>query len=365
MNIPRAVSFSLVLLSLVGCTHRQRGRSFTGPGFAHPLYSYDIDPEGDALLSTDWQLLNYRQDGERYVEKRHEPYYQTISVDFDDDGVVDRKVELPTYDLLFRHRRNSARIGVRSLPLNARDRETEPRALARMVLQQSAGSDFMLYSNGHGVGSVERSYAPRLIREASVAVAGRPAWEMVYDLVSLERHQVHDSAVWRREAVVLVRSGMPFPVTGFTGPRTLPTVMVFTLSAFPEDFSEMLDELMGLIARLHFHDTEDPSTREAALACTEADMVGFVKIYGRQVIVPGLPEAEADCVREALPDLEPGAYSFGREYQPPVPPEPAPTIEQPSVIPASPYAPQPTETPADGEGAAPTDPPSIAADAAG
>lgn len=301
--------------------------SFSGPAYEHPFYSYRIDVEGDGLLPSEWELDNYRRTESGYVEKTRSEYQTLLKVDLDDDGEVDWADDVRLYDLRFRHRRTASVIAIQTVPLSTRNGELDLRILAEMYLEASSGTDRRVYRFDQGVAVSERRYAPRVLRQRAVAVAGRPAWEVVYERVNIEREQVDPNARPQREKVVLVRAGMPFASRHLRGTTifTLPTVMVFALSAPEHEFEAAERDLQGLIERVSWADSAHPGARGAVLRCSERALVGFIAA-GRKVVVPGTDEGEAECIRGAVEGLETGSYSFGRPYEAP-PPEAPPASE--------------------------------------
>ncbi|MAQ15634.1 MAG: hypothetical protein CMN30_12675 [Sandaracinus sp.] len=299
--------------------------------------------EAGRLMPGEWILENYGASGSGYEEKVRGFYSSEMRVDRNGDGELDWSGRVRNWDLRFRHRYSGALLTVVTAPMDQTFAELRADVLAGLLLERISASESRVALLEDGIAVSERTYAPRVISQGPMVVGGRDAWEVVYDRVDVERTRIDPGARPRREAFVVVRTGMPWVVSGGgLSPASLPTAMVFRTSALAADFAEARDALHGLLGRVRYFDAIWPQRREAVLACTQRPVVGFAARMGG-VYVPGVTPEERGCIQQALSGaaLEPGSYSYGH-----TPPEPAaPDVSEPAVAPAvTPNDPPPAES---------------------
>lgn len=236
---------------LVGCTPAGATMNAAGPALVHPNFPYAVaydDQRAKSLMGPDWDLETQRK--------------VTYELDFDNDGGVDVKAELPLPDLLLHSRNTSARLEVTTLLLDPRLAEKELRALLEQVIENGGGTRSLRL--GFEQAAADKRNTTRLLDSEEATLQDRKGLVATLERAAPEQRQ----AGQRRSRLFLLRAPFdyyalrmlpPPPGSDPTNPASQPrknyraykVLLMVAYSNSVEDFEAQYPEFLRLLGKLH------------------------------------------------------------------------------------------------------------------
>lgn len=288
--------------------------------FHHVNYDYSVVAQGGTgeLMSSDWRLDNYAPAAGGAVglgePKVTGPYVAEVGLDGDGDGEFEGRVTLPTFDLLFKHRRDDGRIFLSTFPISQHASERELSVMLRDFVESAAASGEITHNYNGGSSRAAAPMASRILASRPTRVHGFPAHEVVFEVANVQQLELSPSARWERGHVVLVRSEMVFgqrqlyPAVsvpslgrGVGQEPFYPVLMVIGYANHPDEFDAHHDEFRDFLSRVHIGDVWDTSALEAARAQCDIEQLDVMVSDGK-VLFSSLVRRgdEMGCVEDAL-----------------------------------------------------------------
>jgi hypothetical protein len=244
--------------------------------FRHVTYDYGVTlARGSGqLMGDDWRLDNYVATPNGLGEpKRTSAYMSRISLDHDGDDVRDMNLSIPTYDLLFKHRRNDGLIFVSTFPISQHDSERDLSVMLRDYVESASHAGRITHNYQQRTSRTSAQMASRILTSREVSVDGFPAHEVIFEVANVQQLELTPSARWERGHVVLVRTELVFndmqfreraPVTGTTRPpregHFYPVLMVIGYSNHPDEYDAGHPDFRSLLHRIRIGGTLDNRT---------------------------------------------------------------------------------------------------------
>lgn len=288
--------------------------------FHHVNYDYSVVTQGGTgeLMSSDWRLDNYAPStdaspglGEPKVTGG---YVGEVGLDHDGDGEFEGRVTLPTFDLLFKHRRDDGRIFLSTFPISQHAADRELSVMLRDFVESAAASGEITHNYSAGSSRAAAPMASRVLASRPTRVHGFPAHEVIFEVANVQQLELSPSARWQRGHVVLVRPEMVFgqrqlypairvPDLGRgVGQETFyPVLMVIGYANHPDEFDAHHDEFRDLLSRIRIGEVWDTDALEAARAQCDIDQLDVMVSDGK-VLFSSLVQRgdEMRCVEDAL-----------------------------------------------------------------
>lgn len=316
-RIKCSASLVSLTLALAACgAGRYPIASLTNESFRHVTYDYSVAAQGGTgqLMSSDWRLDNYIPSTEGLGEpKETDEYTSRVGLDNDGDGTFETRVTIPTYDLLFKHRRDDGVVFLSTFPISQHASERELSVILRDFVESAAASGEIRHNYVAGSSRVSAPMASRILVSRPVRVHGYPAHEVIFEVANVQQLELSPSARWERGHVVLVRADMVFgqrqrqpsvrvPSVGRgVGQETFyPVLMVIGYANHPDEFDAHHDEFRDLLNRVRIGET-DTRALEAARASCDIDQLDVMVSDGK-VLFSSLVQRgdEMRCVEDAL-----------------------------------------------------------------
>jgi hypothetical protein len=251
-----AVSLSLALGG--GCFAPSRVGWFDDHAFyaARQHYRVRYLPGAEptrALMSERWVLDNFTRDGtgrpgSPIFDARQMARYE---VDTNSDGIVDRWIVEPEYELHFEHADGGAMIWMRSMPLQGALVQRSLPALCHDIVDAmvtgSESSKWMEQGQRLRLGA-------RIVDEGPATFAnGTPAHRMIVELHDLDVPEGNAGRVGAVLHIVLARPAATWNPRGTRGqPGDPPIAVFFGYAARPDQFGAYDGEFEALLARTDF-----------------------------------------------------------------------------------------------------------------
>ncbi len=326
-----------------GCAAMRSG-TFDASGFRHLHYEYQVSADPAGGLVPGWILDNYQADagGEPTKLKVGPGDVRRLSVDANDDGVADDLGPYPVDDLRFRSRQTAGTIWLRSAPMPSGLAETELRVLARMYVDAISGVGLAVMELRPGrATSIERRFATRSVQTTPLAIDGREAFQVTFDVANVDQVQGGGDPRWERAHVVLIRSDLRFVDMGMrrgvNRERLLPVLLVAGYANLPDDFDRELPLFESFLRRVRFETEANRAIRDRVLGCVpRAEVVAYAVVSTFGLITLRSLASNRECIAEAVRGAPIGAVDVWRSFAPRrtpyVPPAPA---AQPPAGPAA------------------------------
>jgi hypothetical protein len=288
--------------------------------FHHVNYDYSVVTQGGTgeLMSGDWRLDNYAPAASGTAglgePKVTGPYVAEVGLDGDGDGEFEGRVTLPTFDLLFKHRRDDGRIFLSTFPISQHASERELSVMLRDFVESAAASGEITHNYNGSSSRAEAPMASRILASRPTRVHGFPAHEVVFEVANVQQLELSPSARWERGHVVLVRAEMVFgqrqlyPAVrvpdlgrGVGQESFYPVLMVVGYANHPDEFDAHHDEFRDFLSRIHIGDVWDTDALEAARAQCDIDQLDVMVSDGK-VLFSSLVQRgdEMRCIEDAL-----------------------------------------------------------------
>ncbi len=248
-------------LVAVGCGH---GSTTAGQALVHSKFPYAVaydDASHKSVLGEDWRLENYRHRDRSDDIERKAGYTLSYAFDFDNDDKPDATRELPYPDLLFLHRKTSARIEISTLLLDERLADKELRVLVQQMVDSRSGTRSLLLGFGREARGVEKRYATRLLDSSPATLGEQQGLVATIERVDLDQLQLDPQARWQRSRLFLVHAPFDYfvsegSVTGTASERSRAlhryrVLLVAEYSNTPEDFEAQYPEFLRLLNKTH------------------------------------------------------------------------------------------------------------------
>lgn len=301
---PRTVAHCVVAAALAYACHSGVGE-FGKLGYQHPEYPYSVrysDEARQLLMPDDWQLDNFYDRGHGLVPKTGDDYEATLYLDVNGDGKSDDVGTVPLFDLRFTHRRTTAVVWLRTVPIEQRLRDKELRVLMDGIVSGISGGGYRtvelegsLYETNN-----EQRYAAKVVRSMNGKLAGRDAYAVVVDVSNVDRLRVDPKAVEARVMIVLARTGLEERVSGRVRDK-FPILLLAEYIGVPSDFDATLPDFVGLLRRITFGGHAGFTLEEAQ----KTEPVG-ASAPPVEAPPPAVPESVADggVPADAAPSVE-------------------------------------------------------------
>lgn len=288
--------------------------------FHHVNYDYSVVTQGGTgeLMSGDWRLDNYAPAASGSAglgePKVTGPYVAEVGLDGDGDGEFEGRVTLPTFDLLFKHRRDDGRIFLSTFPISQHASERELSVMLRDFVESAAASGEITHNYNGRSSRAEAPMASRILASRPTRVHGFPAHEVIFEVANVQQLELSPSARWERGHVVLVRAEMVFGQRqlypsirvpdlgrGVGQESFYPVLMVIGYANHPDEFDAHHDEFRDFLSRIHIGDVWDTDALEAARAQCDIDQLDVMVSDGK-VLFSSLVQRgdEMRCIEDAL-----------------------------------------------------------------
>ena len=317
-RIKCSASLVSLTLALAACgAGRYPIASLTNESFRHVTYDYSVAAQGGTgqLMSSDWRLDNYIPSTEGLGEpKETDEYTSRVGLDNDGDGTFETRVTIPTYDLLFKHRRDDGVVFLSTFPISQHASERELSVMLRDFVESAAASGEITHNYNGSSSRAEAPMASRILASRPTRVHGFPAHEVVFEVANVQQLELSPSARWERGHVVLVRAEMVFgqrqlyPAVrvpdlgrGVGQESFYPVLMVVGYANHPDEFDAHHDEFRDFLSRIHIGDVWDTDALEAARAQCDIDQLDVMVSDGK-VLFSSLVQRgdEMRCIEDAL-----------------------------------------------------------------
>lgn len=299
----------VVSLALSGCAPVRSG-TFDSMGFRHLNLEYRVVPDATGALAGDWTIDNYRPGFQEL--KSGDDNVRALLRDVDGDGDLDDLGAYPVDDLRFRSVRTAGVMWVRSIPLPTSLGGTELRVLARLFVDSITGVGLQVVELRPGaVRGVARRYATRDVQTHAGALDGREAFQVRFEVASVDQAQAGGDARWERAHLVFIRANL---VARF-GYQLLPVLIVAGYSNLPDDFDREAHAFHSLLSRIQLETATTRALRDPVLACAPGvDVVPFtVGPTGLVTLPPGLVGVSG-CVQQAVWSVDLGRIDGWRSF---------------------------------------------------
>jgi hypothetical protein len=218
------------------------------PEFRHFQIGY-VDADARDVTSEGWQPDNYHRDGAGTIRINETDEYSTrYGFDTNNDGAADRTYTRPLYDLRLSHRGDGSVMFVRSIPLRHDLAERTLESLAHDYVDAVAGTTVVAVALTDRVAASASTHATQVVSERELALDRRRAYEIIFDVIDLDQHEVDAAAVSSRVRLVLAR-----PVSGFEYQAnawvTAPMIVALGYAAEPENFERHAADFEDLLRR--------------------------------------------------------------------------------------------------------------------
>lgn len=308
----RLKSFSLLaaltfaLLACAPAAQSFRIATLQNGTFHHVTYDYSVvvQPTG-RLMSEDWRLDNYAPSPTSTGlgrPKVTDPYVSTMGLDDDGDGDYEVQVRIPTYDLLFKHRRDDGVIFLSTFPVSQHAGDRELSIMLRDFVESAALSGQITHKHGDRTVRTSSPMASRILASRPVMVRGFPAHEVIFEVANVQQLELTPSARWERGHVVVVRAEMVFNreqsqrslrVPGahrrIESTTFYPVLMVIGYSNHPDEFDSHYDDFQEFLGRIHIGDVWSTAAIEAVRDGCRLNQLDVV-ISDGQVIRSSIPQ---------------------------------------------------------------------------
>lgn len=249
---------AVTLLALGACASSGSGVLPMDGSYRHEEVAVRVTPSAghslDDLLGVGWALSNFDRDalGRLDRPRRSGPRWSDkVSVDANDDGVIDITTTVPKYDLLYESRTEDASIW---LTVVAVSEQTGQKALPTLAQRYVNGIAGGIYGwNAHAGVMQESRWAAAIVSEAMTTIGSRPAYRFDVDVANLDQLRLTPDARERRLRVVIVRPGdRAYHVGRELVPGGLPVIVTLVMSSTPEAFERNLAALDRLASHVAF-----------------------------------------------------------------------------------------------------------------
>lgn len=322
-TLKRSFSLTILALSVVaalacaGQGSRFPIASLDGEGFHHVTYDYSVlsDPRAGDLLSRDWRLDNYVPSEEGLGEpKEGDDYVAEIGLDSDGDGEYETRVKIPTFDLLYKHRRNDGRLFLSTIPISQYDSERELSVMLRDLVGRASHGGRVTYDFTRGTARASGEMASRILTSRPVTVSGYPAHEVIFEVANVQQLELTPDARWVRSHIVIVRTDFVFtrnqlgpafrvPTIGRSIPTGTfyPVLMVIGYSNHPDEFDDHHPEFRDFVSRVRLSDGFPLDALEATRATCGIEQLDVIVSQGL-VYQSSLPyrSEQAQCASDGL-----------------------------------------------------------------
>ncbi len=298
-------------LAISGCATIRSG-TFDSAGFRHLHLEYRVDHDAAGSLAGDWIIDNYRPDLQQL--KSGVDNVRPLQRDLDGDGTLEDLGPHPVDDLRFRSRQAAGVMWIRSIPLPEALSGTELRVLARMLVDSVTGVGLQFIEIRTGaLQAVQRRYATRDVQTHPGVIDGREAFQVRFEVASVDQAQAGGDARWERVHLMLIRTNLS-ALYNYT--QSLPVVMVAGYRNLPDDFERDAPAFHSLLSRIRFETAATWALRERVLACDpDRDVIPFAVIAptGWVTMPPGLA-GMSGCVQQAMSGIDLGRIEAWRSF---------------------------------------------------
>jgi hypothetical protein len=241
------VLFALAFMA--ACVHAQTGR-FTESSFAGGEgrfgFSY-LDRSGGSLLPGAWRLENWTLDstGRPESQKDQGVYLSEAQWPLPDGSL--RWMQFVTHELRYDHAASGATIWVRVLPMMQREAGLSLKVVAERWANTVSGTvfDYTFY----GAEGAKR-LGSKILATGGVTVGGRPAHQVVFDVVNVDQFEVDPNAPRTRVQAYFVAASVTKDLFSSKGGWQVPACVFIGLAAPAERFDAVMPDFTSLVSRM-------------------------------------------------------------------------------------------------------------------
>lgn len=279
----------MILDSRVGCVlgllvamAGSSGCKTSGPlllpdgGFRHPEYplqvGYGTSAPGE-VLGPHWQLENFQyKNGVAKKPKRSRDYTVEYALDRNDDGKPDLTETWPAVDLRYVHDTTRAVIWLETFPVSSRLAETEPRVLAKGIVDGLSGevTRTAAYARQRGVElrSEGRTVTTFVRQESTCMMGDDEAYSMEFEIADVDQIKLDPERRIRIARLIVIRTGLTWGRPRSTA--RFPVMMVVGYSARPEDYPTFTPDFEMFLADIGVgqEGSETPPEMPSGFTCS-------------------------------------------------------------------------------------------------
>jgi hypothetical protein len=223
--------------------------TFRADGYHNALYGYSIhysDAAAHAFVSDDWVVDNYvmGNDGLPRAPKKDEEYRRERTFEVDNGRKHTRAVDI--YDLRLVHKRSSAVVWVRTIPLEVRDGERDLRVLMQEYAEELSGTGFFA-TDLPNVKVGARQFATKITESHPATLAGFDAFDATIEIANVDQLRLDPAS--RSDVVRVIFARTPYQYViedGYAGIK-LPVLLVVGYLNNPTDFARQQPDFERLL----------------------------------------------------------------------------------------------------------------------
>jgi len=239
----------LLIAAVLGsaCTPSKLGGSLRPDGYHHkllPIHLTSVNRQPNQFVSSDWQLDNFKPGADGWEQKTGAGYTTQAVVDLRGDlsETTGSTTEVPTFDVLLKHRRTGAQMWMRTELLPEPYRERTLESLVAAYAEQLSGTAFIGVAVYPVSVAMSRGYATKLVSSSPTKVGDRDAHEAVIEVANLDQLRLDPQSRSAIMHVVFVDSRYDIYQPGPRGRVRGRAIVVLGYSAQPSSYEAVHDD---------------------------------------------------------------------------------------------------------------------------
>jgi len=220
----------------------------------HYRVTYESD---DRVMSRDWLVENFQTTESGVGPAKWTPsYLRSVSPDMNNDGVPERPVSIPRFDLHLIHSHDGTSLWTQTTPVGGAVGMRDLEVIARDFVDRVGGGSYIEID--WGADAVRERRVGTIIREEGpVRVDSVEGYWVTFDMVSVDQRDVNAEHQGERVTVVVMRPDSRWTrEERFSPSAGLPMLVTAGYASRVEHHASHRQEFEGLLRRIDFHEAE-------------------------------------------------------------------------------------------------------------